>query len=101
MSKQLFFGIAAALLMSSGAASAQNEPSQDTINAPTGLQSTTPDKPPVATVPEAPRTLQVFLVKARQPAKLQMSQRKWVPKWIVLATSAAHLTKSNRRNSAS
>jgi hypothetical protein len=53
MSKQLFFGIAAALLMSSGAASAQNEPSQDTINAPTGLQSTTPDKPPVATVPEA------------------------------------------------
>src|SRR3954447_4076701 len=49
----IIFRIAAALLMSSGAASAHNEPSQDTINAPTGLQTTTPDKPLVATVPEA------------------------------------------------
>jgi hypothetical protein len=44
---------ATALLLMSGGASAQNLPSQDKINAPTALQSTTPDKPPVATVPEA------------------------------------------------
>lgn len=45
MSKRLFFVVIAALLVSSGVASAQNEPSSD---APTALQSTTPDKPPVS-----------------------------------------------------
>jgi hypothetical protein len=51
MRKQsLFVGIAA-VLVSSSVASAQDQPSQ--TNAPTALQSTTPDKPPVATVPEA------------------------------------------------
>ena len=44
---------AAALLVSSGIASAQGESAQKRIDAPTGLQSTTPDKPPVATLPEA------------------------------------------------
>ena len=52
MSKRSFFVITAALLVTTSVA-AQNEPSQDTLNAPTGLQSTTPDKPPVTTVPEA------------------------------------------------
>jgi hypothetical protein len=52
MSKQSFFVTTAALLVTTSVA-AQNEPSQDTLNAPTALQSTTPDKPPVTTVPEA------------------------------------------------
>jgi hypothetical protein len=52
MSKRSSFVITAALLVTTGVA-AQNEPSQDTLNAPTALQSTTPDKPPVTTVPEA------------------------------------------------
>jgi hypothetical protein len=43
---------AAALLVISGVASAQNQTSQDN-SAPTALQSKTPDKPPVATIPEA------------------------------------------------
>jgi hypothetical protein len=34
-------------------ASAQNEPSQDTMRTPTGVESTAPNNPPVATVPEA------------------------------------------------
>ena len=49
---QAIFVIAAALLVTTSVI-AQNEPSQDTLNAPTALQSTTPEKPPVATVPEA------------------------------------------------
>ena len=53
MSKRLFLVVAAAMLVSSDVVSAQNEPSQDAISAPTGLQSTPPDPPPVATVPEA------------------------------------------------
>ena len=52
MSKRSFFVIPAALLVTTSVA-AQNEPSQDTLNAPSALQSTTPDKPPVTTVPEA------------------------------------------------
>jgi hypothetical protein len=52
MAKRFFFVIAAALLVTTSVV-AQNEPSQDTLNAPTALQSTTPEKPPVATVPEA------------------------------------------------
>ena len=52
MTKRFFFVIAAALLVTTSVI-AQNEPSQDTLNAPTALQSTTPEKPPVATVPEA------------------------------------------------
>ena len=52
MSTRSFFVITAALLVTTSVA-AQNEPSQDTLNAPTALQSTTPDKPPVTTVPEA------------------------------------------------
>ena len=43
----------ASLLWSCGAAFAQYPTSQDQLNAPTALQSTTPDKPPVTTVPEA------------------------------------------------
>jgi hypothetical protein len=41
------------LLVTVGVASAQNEPSQDTMRAPTGVQSTAPNNPPVGTVPEA------------------------------------------------
>lgn len=54
MSKQplLLLG-AASLLLSCSVASAQYPTSQDQLNAPTALQSTTPDKPPVTTVPEA------------------------------------------------
>ena len=44
---------AASLLLSCGAASAQYPTSQDQLNAPTALQSTTPDKPLVTTLPEA------------------------------------------------
>ena len=53
MRKQSLFVALAAVLVSSSVASAQDQPSQDKTNAPTALQSTTPDKPPVATVPEA------------------------------------------------
>jgi hypothetical protein len=44
--------LAAALFMTVGAASAQNEPSQDTMRAPTGVESTAPNNPPIGTVPE-------------------------------------------------
>ena len=47
---------AAALLVSSGMAPAQSQGSPDKTDAPTGLQSTTPDKPPVVTIPEATDT---------------------------------------------
>ena len=52
MRKQSLFVALAAGLVSSSVASAQDQPSQDKTDAPTALQSTTPDKPPVATVPE-------------------------------------------------
>jgi hypothetical protein len=45
MTKQSLFVAAVALLVTTSVA-AQNEPSRDTMNAPTELQSTTPDKPP-------------------------------------------------------
>jgi hypothetical protein len=45
--------VAATLFVAVGVASAQNEPSQDTMRAPTGVESTAPNNPPVATVPEA------------------------------------------------
>jgi hypothetical protein len=45
--------IAATLFVTVGMASAQNEPLQDTMRAPTGVESTAPNNPPVATVPEA------------------------------------------------
>ena len=44
--------IAATLFVTVGTASAQNEPSQDTMRGPTGLESTAPNNPPIATVPE-------------------------------------------------
>lgn len=52
MRKHSLLLAAAALLVISGVASAQNQTPQDN-SAPTALQSTTPDKPPVATIPEA------------------------------------------------
>ena len=45
--------VVATLFVTVGMASAQNEPSQDTMRAPTGVESTAPNNPPVATVPEA------------------------------------------------
>jgi hypothetical protein len=45
--------VAATLFMTAGVASAQNEPSQDTMRGPTGVESTAPDNPPIGTVPEA------------------------------------------------
>jgi hypothetical protein len=51
--KQPLLVAAASLLVSCGVASAQYQTSPDQLNAPTALQSTTPDRPPLATVPEA------------------------------------------------
>ena len=48
--------IAATLFATVGMASAQNEPSQDTMRAPTGVESTAPNNPPVATVRRPLRT---------------------------------------------
>ena len=45
--------LVAATLFVTVAASAQNEPSQDTMRAPTGVESTAPNNPPIGTVPEA------------------------------------------------
>jgi hypothetical protein len=60
MRKHVLFA-AAALVVSTSVAAAQNQITQDKQNqitqdktsAPTAVQSTTPDKPPIATVPEA------------------------------------------------
>jgi hypothetical protein len=53
MMKQPVLLTAVAFLVSVGAASAQNEPAQDTMRAPTGVESTAPNNPPIGTVPEA------------------------------------------------
>jgi hypothetical protein len=53
MMKQSALLAAVAFLVSAGSASAQNEPAQDTMRAPTGVESTAPNNPPIATVPEA------------------------------------------------
>jgi hypothetical protein len=45
--------VAATLFVTAGMASAQNEPSQDTMRAPTGVESTAPNNPPIGRVPEA------------------------------------------------
>jgi hypothetical protein len=45
--------IAAALLATVGVASAQNQSSQNPTSAPTEFQSSIPNKPAIATVPEA------------------------------------------------
>jgi hypothetical protein len=45
--------VAATLFVTVGVASAQNEPSQDTMRAPTGVESTAPNNPPIGTIPEA------------------------------------------------
>ena len=45
--------IAATLFATVDVASAQNEPSQDTMRAPTGVESTAPNNPPIGTVPQA------------------------------------------------
>ena len=52
MTKHLLFA-ATALILTPGVTSAQNQPSQDKRDAPAALHSTTPDKPPIANVPEA------------------------------------------------
>jgi uncharacterized protein YdeI (BOF family) len=52
MRKHALFA-AAALVVSTSVAAAQNQITQDKTSAPTAVQSTTPDKPPIATVPEA------------------------------------------------
>jgi hypothetical protein len=44
---------ATALILTSGATSAQNEPSPDKTDAPTDLQRTTPGKPPIENIPES------------------------------------------------
>jgi hypothetical protein len=53
MIKQSMLVAAAALIVGYGEASAQNQPSQDTMRAPTGFESTAPNNPPAAIVPEA------------------------------------------------
>ena len=52
MTKNLVSIAAAALLVGSGTASAQNQPS-DPTSSPPEFQSSTPNKPAIATVPEA------------------------------------------------
>ncbi len=52
MTKHSLLYAATALVLTSGVTSAQNQRSQDKTEAPTALQSTTPDKPPIATVPK-------------------------------------------------
>ena len=69
MTKYLFFA-ATALILTSGVASAQNQPSQDKTDVPAALQSTTPDKPPIANVPEAATEWRVCLdgrLRDKQP----------------------------------
>jgi hypothetical protein len=58
MMKQSVLLAAVAFLASIGAASAQNEPSQDTMREPTGVRSTAPDNPPIGSAPE-PATVSV------------------------------------------
>ena len=53
MMKQSTLLAAVAFLVSVGSASAQNEPAQDTMRAPTGVESTAPNNPPIGSVPEA------------------------------------------------
>ena len=53
MTKHSVFFAATALLLTLGAAFAQNQNPQGNTNAPTPLQSATPDKPPAATDSEA------------------------------------------------
>jgi hypothetical protein len=53
MTKHSLLLAATALVLTSGVTSGQNQQSQTKTDAPTALQSTTPDKPPVAIVPEA------------------------------------------------
>jgi len=53
MMKQSALLAAVAFLLSVGAASAQNEPAQDTMRAPTGVESTAPNNPPIGSVSEA------------------------------------------------
>jgi hypothetical protein len=45
--------VTATLFVTVGVASAQNEPSQDTMRAPTRVESTAPNNPPIGTVPDA------------------------------------------------
>jgi hypothetical protein len=51
--KTRWLSVAATLFRTVSAASAQNEPAQDTMRPRTGVESTAPNDPPVATVPEA------------------------------------------------
>jgi hypothetical protein len=83
MSKRLFFVVIAALLVSSGVASAQNEPSSD---APTALQSTTPDKPPVATVPEAVTDV-AGIPRQPAPAPVDQGNGNWDPPPVAKPTT--------------
>jgi hypothetical protein len=53
MRRQSLLLAAAALLVSSSMASAQNQTSQDQTSALTEFQGSTPNKPAIATVPEA------------------------------------------------
>lgn len=45
--------LAVSAILTSGIISAESQGSQDKTDAPTALQSVTPDKPPIATVPQA------------------------------------------------
>jgi hypothetical protein len=45
--------VVATLFVTVGVAVAQNEPAQDTMRAPTGVESTAPNNPPVGAVPQA------------------------------------------------
>ena len=83
---------ATALVLTSGVTSAQNQRSQDKTEAPTALQSTTPDKPPIANVPKA--ATDVAGVPRRQTMGQAPKGRGWALRWIARATSEPCQTKS-------
>jgi hypothetical protein len=68
MMKQSVLLAAVAFLVSVGVASAQNEPAQDTVRAPTGIESTAPNNPPIGSAPEAAKD------SARAPASQTTGQ---------------------------
>jgi hypothetical protein len=87
---------ATALILSSDVTSAQDQPSQDTTDVPAALQRTTPDKPPVAKVPEAATDVVVYR-GGRRRDKHPTYRRRWVLRWAAPATSENRPTKSKMR----
>ena len=90
--------VAATLFVTVGVASAQNEPSQDTMRAPTGVESTAPNNPPVATFRRLQRTPAVR-PHHRRADRLLTCPGRWALRWTVQGTRKHRLTvnKSDKR----